>query len=321
MHRSSLGPGREFDLIRQFLQRTSDDGELTIGPGDDCAVLQGGVAVSTDASVEGVHFRRDWLTAAEIGYRAAAAALSDLAAVAADPRALLVSLVLPRSDYGKFALDLMTGVQRAAQSVGAALAGGDTTSTDGPLVLDVIVIGHATEPILRSGARPGDHVFVTGELGGAAAALAAWQSGNRPEAEARRRFAMPAPRIREALWLAQRIALHAMIDLSDGLAADAAHLAAASRCALTIFAAQVPFQGEAGADVQMALSGGDDYELCFTADRSAVEEVALQFFDTFGVTITDVGEVTTGGGLFILDAEGKPVKLTRRGWDHFGGNP
>jgi thiamine-monophosphate kinase len=274
--------------------------------------------LSTDASVEGVHFRREWLEPAEIGYRSAAVALSDIAAMAAEPRALLSTLVLPRSDYGDFALQVMAGVQRAATTAGAALAGGDVTATDGPLVLAVVVVGQTQKPVLRSGAQPGDHVFVTGELGGAAAAVAAWLRGERPHAEARRRYALPEPRIREALWLSERSVLHALIDLSDGIASDAAHLAAASGCAITVRMAQLPVHGETGATVENALAGGDDYELCFTADAQQVSAIALEFFEQFGVGLTDVGEVNKGSGLQIMNESGELLRTPPRGWDHFG---
>jgi thiamine-monophosphate kinase len=317
MEKHAFGPGREFDLIRHFLRQAPAHDSIIVGPGDDAAVLRGGVVISTDAAVEGIHFRREWLEPAEIGYRAAACALSDLAALAAEPWALLVSLVLPASDYGKFAVELMAGVQRAASLVHAGLAGGDTAATSGPLVIDIVVVGQTDRPVLRSGARPGDHVFVTGELGGAAAAVAAWTRGERPGQEARRRYALPEPRIAQAHWLARHVELHALIDLSDGIASDAAHLAAASGCALIIRADQLPVGPEA--TLQLALSGGDDYELCFTADVQEVGAVALEFFEHFGSPLTDVGEVTSGHGLQIVDAGGK--RLHARGWDHFGAKP
>jgi thiamine-monophosphate kinase len=318
--REPLGPGREFDLIREFVRNAPSNDALLVGPGDDCAVFQGGFVLSSDASVEGVHFRRDWLSAEEIGYRAAAAALSDLAAMAAQPIAILTSFALPQTDYGEFALQVMAGGQRAASAAGAAHAGGDTTATTGPVVIDVVVFGKAEQPVLRSNARVGDHVYVTGELGGAAAAVSDWASGSTPSADARRRYAIPEPRIREALWLSERIELHAMIDLSDGLASDAAHLAAASRTALSLRMAQLPVHPAAAERVHLALAGGDDYELCFTAEPDAVEGVALEFYERFGITITDIGDVTEGSGVRILNEAGVVLESPPHGWDHFGGN-
>jgi thiamine-monophosphate kinase len=320
MRSEALGPGGEFDLIREFVRNAPHNEEVLVGPGDDCVVLAGGIVLSCDASVEGVHFRRDWLLPEEIGYRSVATALSDLAAMAATPIAILTSLALPQSDYGEFALKTMTGARRAAAAAGAALAGGDTTSTDGPLLLDVVVVGKAERPVLRSGARAGDRVFVTGELGGAAAAVADWLRGEPPHAGARRRYALPEPRIREALWLAQRVDLHALIDLSDGLGSDAAHIAAASGRALTLWLRQLPVHPAAAGRPQLALAGGDDYELCFTANAQDVAAVALEFFEFFGTPITDVGEVAEGSGVRIMNEAGEVLEAPPRGWDHFGGH-
>ncbi|HEX2188489.1 MAG TPA: AIR synthase related protein [Longimicrobiaceae bacterium] len=184
-HGLPLAPGAEFALIRRFVPRGQPArADVLVGPGDDCAVVAGGIALSTDMSVEGVHFRRDWLSPREIGWRAAAAALSDLAAVAARPIGVLVSLALPAGDAGDPAVELMAGVREAAEAVGGAVLGGDVARTTGPLVVDVTVVGEARNPVLRSGARRGDEVWVTGALGGAAAAVRAWLAGGEPDGEA-----------------------------------------------------------------------------------------------------------------------------------------
>jgi thiamine-monophosphate kinase len=182
------------------------------------------------------------------------------------------------------------------------------------------VFGKAERPVLRSGARIGDHVYVTGELGGAAAAVADWLNDKTPAADARRRYALPDPRIEEAIWLAERVELHALIDLSDGLASDAAHVAAASSCALTVRMKQLPVHPAAAARVHLALAGGDDYELCFTAEPDAVAAVALEFFERFGIAVTDVGEVTEGSGVQIINEAGELLETPPHGWDHFGGH-
>ena len=182
-------------MIRRFLPELPTHDDVIVSAGDDAAVLRDGWIVSTDASVEDVHFRRAWLSASEIGYRAAAIALSDLAAMAAEPVALFASLVMPAALYGAEALELMAGVSAAARAQGAAVAGGDTTRTDGPLVIDITVIGRSAAPVLRSGARAGDEVWLTGTLGGPVAALAAWRAGTAPTPAARAAFARPQPRI------------------------------------------------------------------------------------------------------------------------------
>jgi len=322
-----LGPGPEFDLIRQFLARAKEGASQTgdsvqVGPGDDCAVVDG-IALSTDLSVEGIHFRREWLEPREIGYRAAAAALSDLAAVAARPIGILCSLACAGDDAAALAPRVMDGLRSAASGVGAVLLGGDLARSPGPLVIDVVAIGRADSPVLRSGARPGDVLWVTGELGGAAAAVLAWQGGATPAEGAREAFARPRPRIREALWLAERGIVHAMIDLSDGLAGDAAHLAAASGVRVVLDAAAIPVHPAAahapgGAGLRLGLAGGEDYELCFAAAEGAVEAVADEFRAAFGVSITRVGGVEEGSGVWIRDAEGRVAPLDMHGYQHFG---
>ena len=324
-----LGAGGEFDLIRRFYPRGAAAGpraDVRVGAGDDCAVVAGdGIALSVDLSVEGVHFRRDWLRPREIGYRAAAGALSDLAAVAARPVGILVSLALPARDAGATAVALMEGARACAASVGAALLGGDTSRTDGPAVIDVTVVGECPRPVLRSGALPGDEVWVTGELGGAAAFVARKTRGERPDPGARRRFAAPVPRVREARWLAERELPAAMIDLSDGLAGDATHIAAASGVALLVAPEVVPVdpaarraaRGDRAQALRLALAGGEDYELCFTARKGSVQGYAVEFERTFGVRLTCVGRVGGGDGVWLVDAEGRRRPVGMRGYRHF----
>lgn len=321
-----LAPGPEFDLIQRFLPRhPAHRPDVRVGPGDDCAVIVGdGIAVSSDMSVEGIHFRRDWLSLREIGARAAAAALSDLAAVAARPIGILVSLAVPAGDAGAHAVQVMEGVRRAADHVGAALLGGDTTRSPGPLVIDVAVLGETKHPVLRSGARLGDEVWVTGELGASALFVAQKLAGGDPEHAARERYASPEPRIREARWLAERGLPTAMIDLSDGLAGDAGHLAAANGAAVLLAAELIPVhpavrRHAASRDeaLRLALAGGEDYELCFTAPTGEMEALAREFQQTFGIRLTCVGRIAGGDGVWWTDAEGHRTPLELRGYQHF----
>jgi len=280
--------------------------------------------VSTDASVENVHFRRHWLAPEEIGYRSAAVGLSDLAAMAATPVALLTSLILPIADYDDFAARLMAGVARAAAQYGAGVAGGDTTRTDGPLAIDVISIGQSPAPVLRSGAQVGDELWVTGSLGGAAAALAAWQSGVTPSPAARRAFAEPQPRIAPALWLAERSVFHALIDLSDGLVSDAAHLAAASGVGIRLNTTALPIHEAARhstESLRLALAGGDDYELCFTAAPGRVAAVSSEFESQHQLRLSCIGTVAAGQGVEIVDEQGRHWEDELKGYDHFGVQP
>jgi len=324
----ALGTGPEFDLIRRFLDGAGAlPPGVTVGPGDDCAVVEGAaLAVSTDLSVEDVHFRRAWLAPEEIGYRAAAAALSDLAAVAARPVGVLVSLAAPAADAADYAVRVMDGVHEAAQAADAALIGGDVAASPHGLVLDVTVVGEAPQPVLRSGARPGDELWVSGALGGAAAAVHAWMAGAEPPPAARKAFARPRPRTREAQWLAARGVLHAMLDLSDGLAGDAGHLAAASGVRIILFPDAIPVHpavpdvlgGTEGA-LRLALGGGEDYELCFTAPPGVVAPLAHEFETEFGTPLTRVGRVVEGAGLAIRSPDGATEPLDTAGFSHFRG--
>jgi thiamine-monophosphate kinase len=316
----ALGPGGEFDLIRRFIE---DAGELPaqvhVGPGDDAAVLAGGTVISTDLSVEDVHFRRAWITDEEIGYRAAAAALSDLAAMAAGPVGVLVSVAAPRGGAVDVAA-VQRGVRAAADDVGAAVIGGDLSRSSGPLMIDVTVVGCTTWPVLRSGAEAGDEVWVTGSLGAAAAAVRAWESGDSPSQDQKAAFARPTPRVAEARCLAEREAVKALIDISDGLAGDAGHIAAASGVRLVLVADWVPVspaaRGDAG--LTLALHGGEDYELCFVAPPGVMD--AAYFEDRFGVQVTQVGRVEEGDGVW-LEEDGALRRLERGGYDHLESQP
>lgn len=333
-----LGPGQEFDLIRRFLEQSAAPGpDVVVGPGDDCAVFTAPrTAVSVDLAMEGVHFRREWLTPEEIGYRATAASLSDLAAMAATPIGVLASLAIPADEVPEYAARVMAGVREGVEGVGGTLMGGDLVRSVGPLVLDIVALGAAPHPVLRSGARPGDELWVTGTLGGAAAAVAAWLAGAEPDPDARRTFAHPVPRLREARWLAERGALHALLDLSDGLAGDVRHLAAASKVGILIDAARVPIHPAAartGRGLDLALTGGEDYELLFAAPPGAVEPLAAEFGADFMVELHRVGEVVRAGeavpgaeavpgsDVWVRHEDGATDRLERSGFEHFGQGP
>ncbi|MEJ2678803.1 MAG: thiamine-phosphate kinase [Gemmatimonadota bacterium] len=311
-----LGPGYEFDLIRRFLEDMPPLPDVVqVGPGDDAAVLRDGTVVSVDMSVEDIHFRRAWLKPEDIGYRAAAAALSDLAAMAAQPVAALAATAFAPQDVPDFAGRVVRGLRQAVEDVGAVLVGGDVTASPGPVVLDITVLGRAEGPVLRSGVRAGDEIWVTGELGGAATAVVALATGEVPPPAAAQAFRHPVPRIAEARWLAEHVDLHALIDLSDGLSGDAGHLAAASGVGITLRSADVPVHPDlaAGGDerrrIKGALAGGEDYELCLAAAPGAVEAVRDAFVERFGLPLTRVGTAQAGAGVTILDAQGEAMKF------------
>jgi thiamine-monophosphate kinase len=197
----------------------------------------------------------------------------------------------------------------------AALVGGDLSRGGRQLALDVAALGSVSSPLLRSGARPGDELWVTGALGGAAAAVRAWRSGRDPNAGWRQRFWTPVPRVREARWLADRGA-SAGIDISDGLIADAGHLAAASGVGVEIDYEAAPLDPAVEAD--LALTGGEDYELLVAApDGIFTPEAVAEFSQTFGSPLTRVGRALSGGGVRVFRA-GEEVRLASAGYDHFG---
>lgn len=294
---------------------------VVLGPGDDAAVLDGGWVISTDLAVEDVHFRRGWLTDDEVGYRAAAAALSDLAAMGAEPVGVLVSLAAATD--GRVDVErVQSGVRAAADSVGARVIGGDLSRSPGPLFLDLVVLGRTDRPVSRAGARVGDELWVSGTLGTGAATLRAWERGEAPLPALRARFARPAPRVALARDLAAAGVPCAMLDVSDGLAGDAGHIAAASGVGIVIEEASVPVDPDArtvlgdAAALEAALRGGEDFELCFTAEAGAVDAEAWR--QRHSVRLTRVGRVTRDGGVLLEDAAGRFHPTGRGGYDHWG---
>lgn len=316
-----LGPGKEFDLIRRFL---ASDGalppEVRRGPGDDAAVLEDGWVISTDLSIEDVHFRRAWLTDREVGARACTAALSDLAAMAASPVAVLVSMAAPTD--GSVDLEaIQAGIRESAAGVGAAVIGGDNARSPGPLFLDIVVLGRCDWPVQRDGAEAGDEVWVTGDLGGSAAAVRLWERGEEPPAALRAAFTSPEARVQAACCLVEHEVVDAMIDLSDGLAGDVAHIAAASGVRITLEAAAIPVApaaidafGETGA-LELALHGGEDYELCLVTDPGVIDPD--YFRERFDVRLTRVGRVSEGSGVWLQTADGNAQELAPGGFDHW----
>jgi thiamine-monophosphate kinase len=268
----------ELGLLAELERR-----RLAQGIEHDAALVEG-LVVTQDALVEGVHFRRDLLSWRELGARAAAVNISDLAASGADPLALLVSLGLPPETELDEVLELYAGLNEP----GVPLRGGDTTRAD-CVVLSVTALGRADRVPGRSGARPGDAVVVTGPLGAAGAAFRAGRLQAVPD------------RVEEGKRLA-RVAT-AMLDLSDGIATDAGRLAAASGTGAVVELERLP--RAAGASVEQAAAGGEDYELL-----AAVPEGA-----ELPVPVTVVGRLTGDGEVRLLDGEGRPRSL--RGWDHF----
>ena len=286
---------------------------VRLGPGDDAAFLRGGLVLSTDLAIEGVHFRFDWISPEEAGFRAGAAALSDLAAMGSVPEALLVSLAVHGNP--SVAEALQRGVRGAGDRVGVAIIGGDVSRSPGPAVVDVVAVGRARTVVTRGGAEVGQGVWVTGSLGGAAAAVAAWSAGAEPDPRARERFVAPPDRVPLGVSLAAAGLARAMIDVSDGLVADARRVADASGVMIRIGTGVVPVDAGAG-DLNLALEGGEDYELMFTAPAGAGPRIRA-LGQEMAVALTRIGRVEEGTGVVLEDPRGRRSAPGRGGYDHF----
>lgn len=302
----AMGQGVEFDTIRMLMARW---GDLAVDIGDDAAVLpprtDGVRVVSTDACVELVHFRREWITPYEVGHRAAAAALSDLAAMGARAESILVAFVVPPSWEAELGA-VADGIGRQVRRAGARIVGGNL-SRGQTFAVTLTVIGVAATPVSRAGAQVGDLVVVTGTLGGPGQALEAWDAGRLPSAWARDRFVAPVPRLTEGEFLA-RAGATAMLDISDGLAADARHLGAASGVTVELDPARLPLGPGVGAPE--ALRSGEEYELLATLPPAAFAALAGQWGAVTEVPLTVIGMVA---GVSEPGAAGAAVG----GHDHF----
>ncbi len=306
-----FGPGEEFRVIRRMIRRL---GTIAAGIGDDAAVIEipkgERLVVSTDTSVENVHFRRGWLTPLEIGYRAGTSALSDIAAMGASGLGMVVSLTIPESWRNE--LDgLSGGVGGAASHANVLIFGGDTTSGQ-ELSITVTVLGTVRDPLRRTNARVGDRVYVTGRLGGPGAALRAFLRGKTVAPEYRERFALPHARIVEGRWLAGQGA-RAAIDVSDGLIADIGHIAAASQVRIDVYLDRLPtMQGVGPFD---AARSGEEYELVVT---STIPLDTDAFATRFGIPLTEIGVVVEGAPGVVTFIDGNVVDVSGNGFDHFG---
>ena len=298
----------ELALIEWIRQRAQSPPNLQVGIGDDCAVWQPSGApllFTTDVLMEDVDFRVDETTPQLIGRKAMAVNLSDIVAMAGRPLAALVGVALPKSRGFDFARDLHEGMQSLADEFHVAIIGGDTNTWDRPLVISVTLIGEATErgPVRRSGAKPGDWLFVTGPLGGSILG----------------HHLTFTPRIREALALHRLVDLHAMIDLSDGLAADLYHLLDESHVGATLLADAVPISDaarrmdEQRGPLDHALSDGEDFELLFTVSPDDGRRLMSH---SDAVKPTHIGSIDAEPGCRIQQSNGDMEQLPRGGWEH-----
>lgn len=329
----------ERGLIRRIRGTLGSGGPgVRVGIGDDTAVLQptpgAWLLVTTDLTIEDVHFRRRSAGPADIGWKAMAVNLSDIAAMGGTPRFALVALACPEKTEVE-EIDLFyEGLRAAAAPHGVGVVGGDTSASPAGWIANVTLLGEMTgSPRLRSDARPGDLIAVAGELGRAAAGLAVLEAAERPDlpeevlADVTQAHLRPAARVAEGKWLGGADAVHALIDLSDGLATDLGHIALESGVSARVELARVPIARSTRAvakalnldPLELALSGGEDYELLFTADRAAMDDLAAGLRSATGAAVTVIGEIAPGDGKAdFLDAAGRRVEIGP-GFDHFHG--
>ncbi len=304
------------DQIRIMVGKGRKDG-VVAGIGDDCAVLRIApgqeILVTTDFSLEGVHFRRDWHPADSVGHRCLARGLSDVAAMGGSPLSAFLSLALPRGLPQAWVRRFMGGLIKLAVRYGVTLAGGDTAQSTGGVLADIVVLGTVPrgKAVLRSTARVGDRIYVSGALGGSAAAVQKMRMhpGTKISARDYKRHFYPEPRVELGQALRQSGLVTAMIDTSDGLSTDLAHICEESGVGAEITAESIP-QARV-ADLEMALHGGEDYELLFTV--GARKKVPAQIA---GVSLTEIGVITRGRGIFLRRGSRKE-RLRARGWEHF----
>ena len=307
----------EFELIAQWTRALATNDSVIVGAGDDCAVLDSGepgryLLLKTDAVVQGVHYS----AAAEpeqIGHKALGRCLSDIAAMAGRPIAALVTMALPNKFDPAFMQRIYDGMNRLAKVSGVAIVGGETTTNPGGLLISICVLGDvaADKCILRSGAKAGDALFVTGELGGSL-------TGKHLEFT---------PRLAEARWLAQNFSIHAMIDISDGLAGDLRHILARSKVGAEVLAQAIPISRAARLQAKAessgktpllaALSDGEDFELLFTLPgRGAVPLLDAWKKQFPKLRLSCIGKITDAPGLKLRDKTGVH-SLEAHGYVHF----
>ena len=299
---------------------------IPVGIGDDCAVLSlpaGHEAlITTDFSLESVHFRREWHPPEAVGHRCLARGLSDIAAMGGEPIAAFLSLALPRALPQSWVARFFQGLLNLADEHQVRLAGGDIAQSPEAVLADIMVLGSVprSKAILRSGARPGDRIYVTGDLGGSAAVLDELFSGRKKKVRVSDypRHFFPIPRLEIGRFLREKNLASAMIDTSDGLSTDLAHICEESEVGAVLQAESIP-RARVGrsmlpVDLRFALHGGEDYELLFTARAGKRIPAHIK-----GVPVTQIGRITRSGKVVVVDSRDHREQLRPQGWEHFRG--
>ncbi len=319
----SAVPLAEKALIARIRRLAPKGGRVMAGIGDDCAVLRlppgHEVLVTTDFTLEGIHFRRDWHPAESVGHRCLTRGLSDIAAMGGEPLAAFLSLALPRNLPQRWVNAFLRNLLTLAGKFGVTLAGGDTAESPDGILADIVVLGSAPKgkAIRRSGARPGDRIYISGELGGSAATVQRMMKVKRklnPRDFPRHFF--PEPRLELGRILREKGLASAMIDTSDGLSTDLAHICEESDVGAEVEAEAIPCASIGRpaheVDLHFALHGGEDYELLFTVPRGKRVPARMA-----GIPITQIGHITRGRKVFLRNKEGVGYELLPQGWEHF----
>jgi thiamine-monophosphate kinase len=311
----------EKKLIQRIRRSAGAGKSVVTGIGDDCAVLRVPLGhqllVTTDFTIEKVHFRRDWHPPELVGRRCLTRGLSDIAAMGGEPQAAFLSLAVASDVPQNWVDRFLKGLLALAEEFKVPLAGGDTAQSTEGVQADIVVVGSVPtgKAVLRSGSKPGEQIYVTGELGGSAAVLARLRESKPTGEEYFRHF--PQARIAAGQRLRQRRMVSAMIDISDGLSTDLAHICEESHVGAEIEAEAIP-RAEVGpgnrrVGLEFALHGGDDYELLFTSATAIPSKVA-------GVRVTRIGRTTRSLGVRLIGVDGKSRPLKPGGWEHFSGD-
>lgn len=325
---------RENKLIEKIEEalgrrRNAPSDAVRLGIGDDAALFSPRVGheliLTCDWFLEGTHFLRDMHPPDSVGWKCLARAVSDIAAMGGVPLCFLLSLALPAPHAGRWLTKFLGGLRRASRKLHCTLAGGDTTQRE-EILINVMVVGEVKKgrAVLRSGARPGDLVYVSGRLGEAELGLHILGKSRGPASSKNpllKKHFYPEPRLVLGQWLAERKLASAMMDLSDGLSSDLPRLCTASGVSSSVESARVPktrsfdVARKQGMDpLALALHGGDDYELLFTVPQRKAKSLPPSFR---GVSLTPIGRITKGSKLIVIDENGREKPLGPEGWDPF----
>ncbi len=331
---SGLSDIGEFGLIDRIRARQREyDEDVVVGIGDDCAVLRRGnilEVITTDCLVEGTHYQPGWLSMEDVGWKSMAVNVSDVAAMGAVPGHAVITLFIPEWVNPEDIDDLYEGIEGCAAQAGVGLVGGDIVKIAGPFAVSITLSGtcERDDLVLRSGAREGDIIVVSGTLGEAAVGMEYIKAGKQPEGPAAEysvaRFRRPIPRHKESRIIVEKLQPTSMIDISDGLISDLWHILEMSKAGVSLSGEAVPvgegvldwFGGDREAALALAIKGGEDYELLFTVSEKC-EETLGEVAAEVGLSLTAIGEIASRKTGFVLAADGVKTEVERGGFDHF----